>query len=72
MPAALTAAVDLDTVDDLLYFARTAALSDLRNAVAEAAAAAHVSQRAVLEAAVDADSGNSAIHMAAANGHAGR
>ncbi|EWC47468.1 hypothetical protein DRE_00436 [Drechslerella stenobrocha 248] len=61
--------LDEDTIDDLLYFSRTGELEDLRSAVAELSKSLN---RYVLEipaAAVDPYSGNTCLHMAAANNH---
>ena len=60
-----------DTIDDLLYFSRTAdadALQATLNGVSKDLAAP---PHDILAAAVDAESGNTALHMAAANGHTG-
>ena len=60
-----------DIIDDILYFSRTADIEELQatlNGVSkELAAPPHD----VLVAAIEPESGNSALHMAAANGHTG-
>ena len=63
--------LDEDTIDDILFFARTNDLPELRAALTAAASASDLSQRAILQRAIDAETGNTASHMAAANGHVG-
>jgi hypothetical protein len=61
-----------DEIDDLVYFARTGESSDFRSTIDALCSREGCALAAVLDAAVDADSGNGALHMAAANGHTGR
>lgn len=61
-------ALDPDTLDDILYLSRTGELSELQSLLSTTSPS---SPSSVLASAVDAASGNSALHMAAANGHTG-
>lgn len=61
-----------DEIDDLLYLARANETQDLPAYLAELSQTRPGSSHAdVLVSAVDAASGNSALHYAAANGHTG-
>lgn len=60
-----------EITDDLLYFARTDSIDDLKSALQEASAQLDATPQSILAAAVDSESGNTALHMAAANGHVG-
>lgn len=60
-----------DTIDDLLYCARAGLLPDLQEAVSELCTSNSWAPEAVLAAAVDSNTGNTVLHMAAANGHDG-
>ena len=71
MAASPTLHLPEDTLDDILYFARTNSLSDLKELLAENAAIQRTTPLAILTAAVDPYSGNDALHMASANGHTG-
>lgn len=62
--------LDEDTIDDLLYLARTSSLPDLRATLAELSQTHSCPESAVLLAAQDPQSGNTPAHLAAANGHA--
>jgi hypothetical protein len=57
-----------DEIDDLLYFARAGELVDLKEILEGLAKGNEIE---VLERAVEVESGNSVVHMAAANGHVG-
>ena len=67
------APIDLqeDVIDDLLYFARTADISELQATINQASDELNSSPCDILVAAKDGDTGNTAMHMAAANGHTG-
>lgn len=66
-PPALT----IDEIDDLLYFTRVNESEDLKKTIAELAQRYQCGAKEVLEAAVDPENGNSALHYCAANGLAG-
>ena len=61
-----------DELDDVLYSARVGDTEALQEALAEASKEHAGPPHDILAAAVDAESGNTALHMAAANGHIGR
>lgn len=63
--------LDPDTIDDILYFARTNSLADLTELLSTTATSLSTNSTAILLAAIDLDTGNSALHMASANGHTG-
>ena len=71
MPSTTLPSLSEDEIDDLLYFARTGELSDLKTSVEAFAKAANASQSDIIVAAVDSFSGNGPLHMASANGHLG-
>lgn len=71
MPSTTLPALTDDELDDILYFSRTGGLTELKTAIETSAKQSHVSSHDILLAAVDQDSGNSALHMASANGHTG-
>ncbi|KAI4148857.1 MAG: hypothetical protein LQ340_004905 [Diploschistes diacapsis] len=56
-------------IDDLLYFSRTADSEALQVTLGEASKEFAAPPHDILATAIDADSGNSSLHMAAANGH---
>ena len=61
-----------EDVDDLLYFARTNSLSDLQETLSNLSttnSAPSLQSSQLLFHAVDPSTGNSALHMASANGH---
>ena len=60
-----------DTIDDLLYYSRVADADALHATLDEASKEHAAPPHDILAAAVDATTGNSALHMAAANGHTG-
>ena len=68
MPAQL----DPDTIDDILYFARTGDLPELILILTTQSAQLGTDARAIVFAAADASTGNTAGHYAAANGHIGK
>lgn len=68
MAPALTA----DEIDDVLYFTRVNEVEDLKAIIAELAPKYGCEQRDVVEAAVDPENGNSALHYCAANGLSGK
>lgn len=78
--AALTTQISLseEQIDDLLYLARANESSELLSELAvikEAHMAAEgtlTSEAGILLAAVDPETGNNVLHMAAANGHTGK
>ncbi|KAK4501796.1 hypothetical protein PRZ48_007605 [Zasmidium cellare] len=59
-----------DEIDDLLYFTRANETQDLQQTIAELAQKYETSPKAVLEAAVDPESGNTVLHYCSANGFA--
>ncbi|EPS39858.1 hypothetical protein H072_6262 [Dactylellina haptotyla CBS 200.50] len=61
--------LDEDTIDDLLYFSRTGELEDLQATVAELSKSQNRYSLEIPAAAVDPFSGNTCLHMAAANNH---
>ena len=61
-----------DSIDDVLYFARAGETDDLVETLKELKAQHEgASEEDLLLAAVDEESGNTALHMSAANGHTG-
>ena len=64
-------ALSEDTIDDILYAARTNDQQALTDSLGTAAQNYSSSEQAVLLAAVAPDSHNTALHYAAANGHDG-
>ena len=73
MPTATLSLPDLttDQIDDLLYLARLGDTADLQTAIDLLAQTLSTTPSTVLAAAVDKDTGNGLLHMAAANGHTG-
>jgi uncharacterized protein len=61
-----------DLVDDLLYYARVCDLDELKTALDQLSKKFAAPPHDVLNKAIDSESGNSVLHMAAANGHIGR
>ncbi|KAF3919038.1 hypothetical protein ABW21_db0201570 [Orbilia brochopaga] len=61
--------LDEDSIDDLLYFARTGELDDLKATIKELAKSLNRYAIEIAAAAVDSYSGNTCLHMAAANNH---
>jgi len=64
-------ALTADEIDDVLYFTRVNEASDLQATIAELAQKYNRAPREIVEAAVDTESGNGALHYCAANGLAG-
>lgn len=60
-----------DEIDDILYLTRTNDSAELLPYLAQLSQQHSVPSCAILEACVDQDSGNTAIHYAAANGSTG-
>ena len=71
MPAATHPTLTVDQIDDLLYLARLGEISELKAGIDLFAKSLSTTSSTVLNAAVDNDSGNGLLHMAAANGHTG-
>lgn len=67
-----TPQLDEDTVDDLLYSARTGDLTGLQSDIETLSAKHDCSALPVVSAAIDEYSGNTLIHYASANGHSGK
>ena len=65
-------ALDEDTIDDLLYFARMADAAELRTTLEQVSQASGATPCDILTTAKDVESGNTVLHMAAANGHVGK
>lgn len=61
-----------DSIDDILYYARAGESDDLLEVLGQLKSQLGLSEEAILLAALDENTGNSALHMSAANGHAGR
>ncbi|KAF1986552.1 ankyrin [Aulographum hederae CBS 113979] len=58
-----------DDIDDILYFARANEVADLEECVKSLAGKLGVSEKEIVEKAVDPVTGNTPLHYAAANGH---
>lgn len=71
MPVATIPTITTDQIDDLLYLARIGETTDLKAAVDLFAKSLSTTPGIILTGAVDKDSGNGLLHMAAANGHTG-
>ena len=69
MPTATLPTLTTDQIDDLLYLARLGEITDLKTAIDLFAKTLSTTPETILTAAVDKDSGNGLLHMAAANGH---
>ena len=63
--------LDEDTIDDILYFTRTSDLSSLEAALSTTSQTLAVLPYYALYLVVDPHTGNTPLHMAAANGHIG-
>jgi hypothetical protein len=57
-----------DEIDDILYYTRANEVEDLQQIVADLSKAHQCSPKAVLEQAIDPETGNSALHFCSANG----
>lgn len=64
-----TLTLNEDTLDDILYFARANETDDLLSLLSALADTNKTSPMIVLSSAIDKESGSTAIHYAAANGH---
>ena len=71
MASSNTLTLTADEIDDVLYFTRVNEASDLQATITELAQKYNRAPREIVEAAVDAESGNGALHYCAANGLAG-
>lgn len=71
MLTATISSLTTDQIDDLLYLARLGETIDLKTALDLFAKNLSTTPETILTAAVDKDSGNGLLHMAAANGHTG-
>ena len=71
MPTPILSNLTTDQIDDLLYLARIGETADLMTTVDLFAKTLSTTPDTILTAAVDEDSGNGLLHMAAANGHTG-
>jgi len=69
---ALNTALSEDSIDDILYFARTNDVPELQSCLAELASQTKLSTQDILLAARDTYSKNTALHYAAGNGHLGK
>lgn len=69
MPTATLPTITTDQIDDLLYLARLGETTDLTAGVNLFANSLSATPGIILTAAIDKDSGNGLLHMAAANGH---
>lgn len=63
--------LDEDTVDDLLYSARTGELSALQSDISQLSSTHNTTPLSIISAAADDFSGNTIVHYASANGHSG-
>lgn len=61
-----------DSIDDILYYARAGETDSLLETLAQLKSELGVSEEDILLAAIDENTGNSALHMSAANGHTGK
>ena len=64
-------AIDDDAIDEILYLARANETSELEDYLAQLSTLTKHGKAALVSAAIDPHSRNSALHYAAANGHAG-
>lgn len=71
MASSNTLTLTADEIDDVLYFTRVNEASDLQATITELAQKYNRAPREIVEAAVDAESGNGALHYCAANGLTG-
>jgi len=71
MASSNTLTLTADEIDDVLYFTRVNEASDLQATITELAQKYNRAPREIVEAAVDSESGNGALHYCAANGLAG-
>ena len=71
MPTATHPDLDPDTIDDLLFLARTGETSELTDTLSHLANSHTTTPSTLLPSCIDPDSGNSTLHMASANGHTG-
>jgi glutamate mutase epsilon subunit len=65
------AALDEDSIDEILYLARANEVTELDSFLSQVSAQTKQTKADILSAAVDQYSKNSALHYAAANGHSG-
>lgn len=71
MPTTTISTLNADQIDDLLFLARLGETADLKADVGILAKSLSTTPGTILSAAVDKNSGNGLLHMAAANGHTG-
>ena len=71
MPTTTISTLNADQTDDLLFLARLGETADLKADVGFLAKSLSTTSGTILSAAVDKNSGNGLLHMAAANGHTG-
>ena len=71
MPTATHLTLDPDTIDDLLFVARTGETSELTDTLSHLATSLSTTPSTLLLSCIDPDSGNSTLHMASANGYTG-
>jgi hypothetical protein len=71
MASTNTPTLTADEIDDVLYFTRVNEVEDLKTTITELAQKYQCQPTAIVEAAVDPESGNSTLHYCAANGLAG-
>ena len=60
-----------DEIDEILYLSRVNEVSELSDYLTSLSTKYNCAEEILFEAAVDPESGNSALHYAAANGHLG-
>lgn len=70
MPSLEMPSLTLDEIDDLLYFTRVNEVEDLQQTISELSEKYNCSQRDVIPAGVDPESGNTLLHYCSANGFA--
>ena len=71
MSSAILSSLTVDDIDDLLYLARLGETTELKAAIDLSAKTLSTTPHTILAAAVDKESSNGLLHMAAANGHVG-
>ncbi|KAL8921351.1 MAG: hypothetical protein Q9172_004079 [Xanthocarpia lactea] len=68
MPSAVLPTISADDIDDMLYFARTNDIHDLKAGIEAISQVNRTSSDNIILATLDPDTGNGLLHMASANG----
>ena len=71
MPTATPPSLDPDTISDLLFLARVGETLELKSTLSHLSKSLSTTPSTLLLSSIDPDTGNSALHMASANGHIG-